>query len=261
MPLQTAIIIPCFNEEQRLDHRRILDFLRQHPEITCIPVDDGSTDATWPALNELAARLPGQVQPLRLQHNQGKAEAVRQGFIAASQGQFAHIGYWDADLATPLELVPDFVKHLDRLMAVAVLGSRIKYLGAEIDRHVPRHFGGRIFATVVSNVLGLAVYDTQCGAKLFRNTASVRRVFKLPFQVGWIFDVEIIARLLVLRETDPEIEFGRTIVELPLPMWRDVPGSKVRPRDFFTSLWQLRRIRRFLTSPERRDAFLRETGD
>ena len=47
------------------------------------------------------------------QPNGGKAEAVRSGMLAAiDQGHAAVTGYWDADLATPLEVIPQLVARL-----------------------------------------------------------------------------------------------------------------------------------------------------
>ena len=79
------------------------------------------------------------------------------------------VGYFDADLATP-------VAELERLLAVigkdpqleAVLASRVALLGHSIQRKPTRHYLGRLYATAASLALGVAVYDTQCGAKLFR---------------------------------------------------------------------------------------------
>jgi hypothetical protein len=100
----------------------------------------------------------------------------------------------------------------------------VRRLGANIDRRALRHYAGRIFATLASLVLGMAVYDTQCGAKLFRADAAVARAFAEPFLSRWIFDVELLARLR--RETDGE-PLGTRLLEIPLPSWRDVAGSKL----------------------------------
>ena len=155
----------------------------------------------------------------------------------------AYTGFWDADLATPLYVIPDLLHHLASQPELAmVFGSRVRLLGHFIHRRPVRHYLGRCFATAVSIVLELPVYDTQCGAKLFRCTPQLHEVISTPFESRWIFDVEIIARFLVLQKENPA--FGHyAIYEHPLPAWEDVTGSKVGPFDFLKAFYQLLRIR------------------
>ena len=121
-----------------------------------------------------------------------------------------------------------------------VFGARVRLLGRDIQRHASRHYIGRVGATLISQSLGLAVYDTQCGAKLFRVNDTMREIFARPFLSRWIFDVEIIARYIQLRGRDAA---ARAICELPINTWHDVAGSKVKSRDFIRALRDLWKIR------------------
>ncbi|HUS38318.1 MAG TPA: glycosyltransferase [Pirellulales bacterium] len=237
----TTVVIPCFNEAQRLDVDRIVQFLSSDPPCRLLFVDDGSTDDTLSVLESLQECAPGNVDVLPLEQNQGKAEAVRRGMLAAMAGRAQYAGYWDADLATPLEAIACF---RDKLLGSddlhAVFGARVRMLGRNIQRHVSRHLLGRVFATGASLVLGLGVYDTQCGAKMFRVDARTQQLFEKPFLTNWIFDVELIARMIGIWQDRATV--SRTIYEMPLDCWLDVDGSKVRPRDFFRALFDLNRI-------------------
>jgi hypothetical protein len=122
-----------------------------------------------------------------------------------------------------------------------VLGSRVRLLGHDIDRRVARHYLGRVFATAASVTLRLPVYDTQCGAKLFRVSETVEALFAEPFCTGWVFDVEILARLV--RDVGHEAA-ARRVCELPLERWQDVAGSRVKPIDFARAIGELHRIHR-----------------
>ena len=104
------------------------------------------------------------------------------------------IGFLDADLAAPIEEIDNLLKiiKIDKTKEV-VFASRIQLIGSEIKRNYFRHFFGRVFATGVSNILNLPVYDTQCGAKLFR-TEHAELIFSEHFISRWFFDVELFAR-------------------------------------------------------------------
>ncbi len=68
--------------------------------------------------------------------NGGKAEAVRQGMLNAHAWRpFAFLGYWDADLATPLEESREMMRAArDRPAVLVVLGLRLARLGADVAR-------------------------------------------------------------------------------------------------------------------------------
>lgn len=237
---QTQLIIPCYNEETRLQSQAFLDFLAEHPDIGLVFVNDGSSDNTVGVLNKLAKQAPEQAHVLDLHPNKGKAEAVRHGVLHALENlNPERLAFWDADLATPLEQAPVFLDIMRANKSVrAVTGCRLSRLGAKIDRHMLRHYTGRIFATAASAILGVPVYDTQCGAKLFHADLA-REIFAAPFLSPWFFDVELLARTIQLigrKETRTAIH------EHPLPVWVDVDGSRLKPTDFLAVPWELFRI-------------------
>jgi dolichyl-phosphate beta-glucosyltransferase len=213
---KVCLIIPCFNEEKRID---LACFATSASDkIRFVFVDDGSTDRTSA---HIASNLPPNSYLLSLPKNVGKAEAIRQGFFHAKKldgySEYEWIGYWDADLATPLDQLVLFISYLGICgrEVDAVFGSRVKRLGSRIERSYFRHFLGRGFATVAFLVLKVQCYDSQCGAKIIR-TSVADAAFTEPFISKWIFDLEVMLRL---RE-------GR-IVECPLSYWQDVRGSKL----------------------------------
>lgn len=237
-----SLVIPCYNEEHRLPADELRAFSPSGFELEFILVNDGSSDGTLQLLEKLHDERPERFTVVNLAQNSGKAEAVRQGILAALDRKPDYTGFWDADLATPLNELPVFVDILDsRPTAQMVMGARVRLLGREISRHASRHYFGRVGATLISQTLRLAVYDTQCGAKLFRATGDTRHVFSTPFLSRWIFDVEVIARYVRLLGRDLA---ARSIVEQPVRQWHDVKGSKLKSHDFARALRDLWRIRR-----------------
>ncbi len=147
---ETCIIIPCFNEEHRLELEIFSEYITQNPYHFCF-VNDGSSDNTIKILNEIKERSPLQVTVLDLNVNFGKAEAVRQGFLSAIQSEkYDYIGYFDADLATPLDEINYLLDYFEKGYVI-IMGSRVKRLGAEITRNPIRHYLGRVFATLADS--------------------------------------------------------------------------------------------------------------
>ncbi len=254
-------MVPFYNEAHRLRAEPFFDFLAQeeplYRAVRFLFVNDGSTDNTLQLLEamrqraaELSSKLgyEDRIAILDQQPNGGKAEAIRAGMLAViaahSQG-CEYTGFWDADLATPLTAIPQLLAQLEETPHLhMIFGSRVRLLGRQIHRNPARHYLGRIFATAASQTLSLPIYDTQCGAKIFKITPDLARVLAQPFISRWIFDVEIVARYLQLRGRD--FCFS-SIYEFPLDAWEDVGGSKLRPFDFFYAAFDIFRIyRRYL---------------
>ncbi len=213
------LVVPCFNEAQRFSVERFGE-LASDPRLAAVFVDDGSSDDTSVRLHEFAAAR-SHVTVLVLESNLGKGEAVRAGIIEALRAKPEWVGYVDADLATP---VCEIVRLVD--LAVSgegvdvIIGSRVAMLGRRVRRSMFRHYTGRVFATGASIVLGKPVYDTQCGAKLFRAGPALEAAVARPFRSRWAFDVELLGRL------DREGVAADAFREEPLEIWQDEPASK-----------------------------------
>ncbi len=247
MKCRAVMIIPCFNESRRLAADEFERFCEKQDSVNFLFVDDGSTDSTVEKIEGLVSAIPGRASMLRLGQNAGKAEAIRAGMKAVFSSGTDYAGYWDADLAAPLKEILRFLEVLDSNPHTAlVTGARIKLLGRRVERGALRHYLGRISATLVSVSLGIACYDTQCGAKVFRLTPQVESLFSRPFISRWLFDVEIIARLLVMAGKDASAHPENCIFELPLMEWSCRKGSSIKSSDYLRSLLDLIKIRAFL---------------
>ena len=245
MAPRTVVVVPCYDEAARLPTSSYAEFLRAHADVGFVFVDDGSRDGTLALLRGIASAAPERARVLALPGNVGKAEAVRLGMLSALEDGAGAVGFWDADLSTPLDAILEFREILERRPQIDLaIGSRVVLLGRRVERRALRHYLGRIAATAISLALGLRVYDTQCGAKLFRAGEPTRALFAEPFTARWIFDVEILARMVRARRGGELAPAASAICEVPLARWLDVAGSKVRARDYLRGALDLWRIRR-----------------
>lgn len=217
----TTVVVPCYNEAGRLVVEHLERLVVAGASV--VLVNDGSTDSTGELLDRIASDHP-EISVLHLATNSGKAEAVRRGMLTALELGASVVGYADADMSTPpQELLRLAAVLRDEPSMDVVLGSRVSLLGRKVDRSVMRHYSGRVFATAAGAVLRLRVYDTQCGAKFFRDVPGVRAALAAPFHSRWSFDVELIGRLAAGPSAIDTARFR----EVPLREWHDVAGSKL----------------------------------
>lgn len=221
------IIIPCYNEEKRLPVKQFEDFIASltHSSVHILFVNDGSLDQTQNLIDALVQVDQNRVFSKSLSKNSGKAEAIKSGSLWALEHNYDWIAYFDADLSAPLtEVFPMLELISERPHLRFVLGSRIKRLGTEIERSNLRHYFGRVFSTLASLVLNLPVYDTQCGAKILHRDL-IPIAFNETFISKWIFDVEIIARIIKNKGKDYAINH---LYEYPLQTWKEVGNSRLK---------------------------------
>lgn len=226
-----AILIPCYNEEKRLDGLSF-EKLLQSTTADIFFVNDGSTDNTLDVVSVLASKSIGRCQVIDYPQNEGKAKAVYKAvnYVLEKNG-YDYVGYLDADFSTPVSEVIRIIEELNSRRPSFIFGSRILVLNSVINRKLYRHIIGRTIVTFINLRFRLGIYDTQCGAKFF-DTTIAKGAFTDPFVTSWLFDVEIFVRLKRANLLGGGIEF-------PLRKWTDVEGSKL---NFGTSAKILKEI-------------------
>ncbi len=233
MHCDLSIIVPAYNEEQRIEPTLVaLDsFLRRSSlcyEI--IVVDDGSSDDTVGLVTRLSQHRRS-VRCIATSPNRGKGHAVRVGMLAAS-GQMRLMS--DADGSIPASEIATIIEPILRGNADIAIGSRYAD-GSKTDRKQPfyRRWWSRLANQVVQRTLVGGIRDTQCGFKVFTAQAA-DAIFGLSRIDGWAFDLEALA--LARR-------MGFAVVEIGIS-WSDDPRSRISPiRDAWNVLRELLIIR------------------
>ncbi len=236
---KSCIIIPCYNEANRLNIDAFKAFQDSSISFDLCFVNDGSQDNTLKILQAFA-KTTKRITVIHLKNNVGKAEAIRQGVLQLKD--YSYLGYLDADLSTPLSEISRLLDIAKHESLEFVLGSRIKIIGSSIKRKAYRHFFGRVVATCIDSViLKLEIYDTQCGAKIIKNELA-QTLFKAPFKTKWLFDVELLARL----KQEKGIAYTKSnIREIPLLEWHDAGDTRITFFEFLKTPLDLLKIYRY----------------
>ena len=231
-PPAVSLILPAFNEEQRIGKslEQIFRFCNaQAWPLEVIVVDDGSSDETVSFVRRRFG-AHSQLQIVQQPVRRGKGAAVQQGML---QARGDYVFFSDADLSVPIETVLPFIVELQSNCDI-VIGSR-RAPGAKIVVRQPflRECMGQIFTSLSNLLLGARYFDVTCGFKGFKRDVA-RDLFCRQRLHNWSFDSELlfIARLR-----------GYRVSEIPVS-WRNEQGTKVRVwRDALVSFLGLLQIR------------------
>ena len=261
-------MVPCYNEASRIRAEDFLTFARgSGGRARLLFVDDGSVDDTLAILEDIRSKCPEAVSVLALPRNVGKAEAVEVGMLAGAT----------TDRPSSASGTPTSPPRWTTSRCSATCSTTTprwtwcsaRASDSSVDAYDDPCDGVTwvAFATLASTAPHGGVYDTQCGAKLFRvdRHGELRAVLGAPFETRWVFDCEMIGRYAALRrwgrvgrgdgrtapKLDPELGSGdasasvaSSVYEYPLHRWEDVAGSKVRMSDVVKMAWGLVMIRR-----------------
>ncbi|MGH2387357.1 MAG: dolichyl-phosphate beta-glucosyltransferase [Chloroflexota bacterium] len=209
-----SIIIPAYNEEQRLPRTlgELDRYRRQFDgDFEVIVADDGSSDGTAALVDRKALTAPW-LHLLKRPHR-GKGAAVRAGMMAAQQPR---VILCDADLSMPLSQLDRFLEIMDRGCQV-VIGSRVLPQSKRYQNPIHRRLMSWGFNLLVRIMLVPGVHDTQCGFKAFQRDVA-RDLFGRQYLNGFTFDVEIL--YLARRQ-------GYRMLEVPIDWYFDA-DSRVR---------------------------------
>ena len=111
-----GVVIPCYNEEERLMSKEFTDYIDKHTGYHLCFVNDGSKDKTLDVLHDLKKGREDFITVYDCEKNGGKAEAVRQGMLyMAKQEDLDYIGFLDADLSTDLADFDDLVITIENI--------------------------------------------------------------------------------------------------------------------------------------------------
>ena len=228
-PLDLSIVIPAFNEGQRLanGYARLAPVLEELGVDRCevIVVDDGSSDDTLVRAHEVYGHLP-ETRFVQQPANHGKGAAVRLG-IGLARGDAVISA--DADMAIDPTCFPTMLELLKEHPLVP--GSRAEHGAIHYDSRT-RTFAGGVFNRLVRHYTGTHVRDTQCGCKGFQRGPG-RLLALLGMVDRFAFDAELLflADQLGIEATPLHVE------------WDDVAGSSVRVgHDSFEMLRDMRAL-------------------
>ena len=227
----SAVVIPCYNEGKRINPNQYIEGLKDFSS-QVLMIDDGSRDNTFEIIKKLEKSVPDRFIAIKNPQNTGKAEAVRRGMNEAISKGFKHIGFLDADLATPFSEVPSLLKPFGENKDInTVIGVRLKLSGHNIERSNSKYMLQKIIANMGAILFKPKVSDTQCGAKMFRADV-LKSALKTEFSVKWLFDQELLTRISRL----PQNKNKNWLYELPLSKWADIGGSHVKKSDYLKCL-------------------------
>jgi dolichyl-phosphate beta-glucosyltransferase len=234
------LVVPCYRESSRITGflPGLCEKLDELGGCHVLVVEDGSGLEEQRRMNGIVSGLktkhPALCDLLALEDNLGKGGAVYAGWARHDDAEW--LAFVDADGSISATEVCRLIRLArDRgPQGGAIFASRVLMLGRSVRRHFHRHIIGRIYATLVSELLNIQVYDSQCGFKLIPRQAYENVASHLTV-LGFAFDVQLMVAL---------VDSGCAVTEAPVD-WHETAGGKVRLlSDSLRMFGEVLRIRR-----------------
>lgn len=211
-----SIVVPAYNEESGIAaiikrilevKQKIIESTGQIGEVELIVVNDASSDRTA----EIASQFR-DVVVVSHERNKGYGGALKTGFERA-RGEY--IGFLDADGTYPPEHFPDLCQAMFQENADMVVGSRMS--GERSEMPFQRYIGNKLFAYLLSWIVGKRITDTASGMRVFKR-GTLPKLFPLPDGLH-----------LTPAMSTRALHEGLKIVEVPIPYEERVGRSKLNP--------------------------------
>ncbi|QSH40266.1 glycosyltransferase [Lentisphaerota bacterium ZTH] len=222
--IKTALVIPFYNTGQKIQLGTLAEMLTDEPGLTLCFVDQGSTDRSASILEDFCNRFKERTVFLKPGGQLSFARAIYFGLKKMLEDDnMGYVGYWDAEMATPLNVLFKFEKILKYTNLRMVMGSRMPRLGSQIRTGFFSHLCRRAISNMVAFSLKLPVYDSQCHAKLI-DAKLCRQLISMPFRTNMLFDVELIKRV---NELYGRHKTRQIVSEFPLPRWQEASNPQM----------------------------------
>lgn len=217
---RVGLVVPLVASLGELDREGFTAALERVPDLELVITGTADQRARLePGLSAWLAAQP-RVRFVELSGSRAESALVQAGMVRVLGEGYPFVGYWAPDCEVDPTLVVEWRRRLEQEGALLIFGSRLRLVQSKPPGSWLRHYAGRVHASIVSLVLRLGIYDTDCCAKLFRNTEVTRAVFADPFETSVCFDVELFVRLLAQAAARPELDIGRDCIEAPVQTWR-----------------------------------------
>jgi len=159
-----SIVISLYNEEESLPE--LVSWIeavmsREGYSYEILMVDDGSRDASWKIVRELAANNES-IRGISFRRNYGKSAALYHGFKAA-EGKV--VITMDADLQDSPEEIPELYRMVVEEGYDIVSGWKKQRFDNKFTKNLP----SKLYNATARWVTGIRLHDMNCGLKAYRN--------------------------------------------------------------------------------------------
>lgn len=190
MGMELSIIIPAYNEAERITNTINSIYSEFKNDIEVIVVSNGSVDGTCKIVRPLSKKFKN-LKYLEYKKRVGKGKAITKGLEIAKGNK---MGFLDADDAFDIKGINYLISLLDEGYDCAIASKWKGQSFNEVPETFFRKILSRIWNLLVRIIIGLNYYDTQGGAK-FLTKKAYQKINNDFICSGFEFDVELLLKL------------------------------------------------------------------